>query len=95
MWLIKTDASGYMQWNQTFGGAGSDRGVGLVEAPDGGYVIAGLTKSVGAGDPDFWLVKTSEMGVVPENTSWLAMSLVLAALAPILYCGKRLLRAKS
>ena len=41
LWLIKTDASGNTQWNQTFGGAKVDRGVDLLETSDGGYVIRG------------------------------------------------------
>lgn len=31
VWLVKTDASGTLEWNQKYGGKGGDRAVGLVE----------------------------------------------------------------
>jgi hypothetical protein len=60
--LIKTDASGNMEWSQTFGGTGWDQADSLVETSDGGYALAGRTNSFGAGNYDFWLVKTDETG---------------------------------
>jgi hypothetical protein len=40
-WVVKTDSNGNMQWNQTYGGNDNERVYSLVEAHDGGYVIAG------------------------------------------------------
>jgi len=57
-WLVETDANGIMQWNQTYGGANSDEASSLVHTMEGGYAIAGRTASFGAGNKDFWLVKT-------------------------------------
>jgi hypothetical protein len=66
-WLVKTDASGDQQWNKTYGGTGVDLGYcGLVQTHDGGYALAGWTNSFGAGNYDFWLVKTDEAG----NAQW-------------------------
>jgi hypothetical protein len=42
-WLIKTDASGNVEWNQTYGGAGADFAYSMVQTSDGGYVMAGET----------------------------------------------------
>ena len=65
-WLIKTDSSGNMEWNRTIGGAGDDYAFSLAETVDGGYTVAGYTRSYGAGRDDFWLVKTDSSG----NAEW-------------------------
>ncbi len=93
-WLVKTTASGNMEWNQTYGGTGVDFARLLVLASDGGYAIAGSTWPSGSG-ADFWLVKTDEFGVVPEYSSWLVPALVLTATAFIIISKKRLLQKRS
>ena len=65
-WLVKTDSSGNMQWNKTFGGSWHDFGHGLIQTQDGGYALVGDTSSFGVGDRDFWLVKTDASG----NLQW-------------------------
>jgi hypothetical protein len=91
-WLVKTDSNGAMQWNRTYGGTGYDGAHSLVATSDGGYILAGYTDSFGAGQQDFWLVKTDENGVVPEFSSWLVPTLVLTATAFIIVNKKRRLR---
>ena len=39
-----------------------DNAYSVVQTLDGGYAIAGWTVSFGAGDYDFWLVKTDAGG---------------------------------
>jgi len=61
-WLVKTDSAGNEQWNKTYGGKGWDEANALVQTVDGGYALAGLTTSYGAGSADAWLVKTDVEG---------------------------------
>jgi hypothetical protein len=69
-WLVKTDSSGNMEWNQTYGGAAMDRACSLVNASYGGYALAGFTESFGAGASDFWLVKTDAYGNMEWNKTY-------------------------
>ena len=78
-WLVKTDGSGNVEWNQTYGGASFDGAYALVETSDGGFALTGETDSFGAGDTDFWLVKTDENGIIPEFSSWVILPLFMTA----------------
>jgi hypothetical protein len=62
--LIKTDPFGNEQWIMPLGGPGENIGTSVVKSIDGGYVMAGITNSYGAGAEDAWLVK-----VKPENVT--------------------------
>jgi len=65
-YLIKTDANGNFQWDKTFGGSDWDY-VSVIEiASDGGYLLAGETRSKGAGGLDAYLIKTDANG----NLQW-------------------------
>jgi Secretion system C-terminal sorting domain len=57
-YLIKTDANGNSQWTKTWGGSAWDMGEGVKETSDGGYIMSGYTESFGAGNGDFWVIKT-------------------------------------
>jgi len=65
-YLIKTDANGNLQWDKTYGGSGSDFAFAIEIAPDGGYLLAGETRSKGAGSADAYLIKTDANG----NLQW-------------------------
>jgi hypothetical protein len=65
-YLVKTDAGGNMQWSKTYGGVGTETCNCLVQTGDGGYALAGMTASFGAGAYDSWLVKTDADG----NQMW-------------------------
>lgn len=65
-WVVKLDATGNMQWNQTFGGGDTENGHGVLQTLDGGFLIAAITESFGAGSSDAWLIKTDASG----NEQW-------------------------
>jgi hypothetical protein len=48
MYVIKTDSTGVCEWEATFGGAYDDIAFSLLQTSDGGYVIAGSTRSYAA-----------------------------------------------
>jgi len=64
--LIKMTGSGDSVWIKAIGGFGSDIGCSVLETPDQGYVIAGLTSDIGGLNEDVYLVKTSPSG----DTVW-------------------------
>jgi len=66
IFLIKTDANGDVQWAKAYGGAGDDRAYSVQQTSDGGYIVAGETRSFGAGGSDIFLIKTDEFG----NVQW-------------------------
>jgi Zn-dependent protease len=65
--LLKTDASGTMQWMKTFGGSSGDSyGYGLSETVDRGIALGGYTAAKGNGGTDLYVVKVDEAG----NFQW-------------------------
>ncbi|MFZ8826290.1 MAG: T9SS type A sorting domain-containing protein [Candidatus Caldipriscus sp.] len=64
--LIKTDANGDIQWAKTYGGTDHDFAFSVQQTSDGGYIVAGLTTSFGAGGEDIFLIKTDAFG----NVQW-------------------------
>jgi len=64
LYLLKTNSSGTLQWFRHFGGGGSDEGYCARQTTDGGYIVAGLTGSYGAGNDDLYLIKTDSSGTL-------------------------------
>ena len=55
-WIIKLDASGNFEWEQSYGFAGSDQANAVIQTTDGGYFLSGfldITASGGAGNDGF------------------------------------------
>lgn len=75
VWLIKIDDNGNLVWEKTFGGTGFDAARGLSLTSDGGFAIAGNSKSSDGdlnennGENDLWLIKTDSNGnIVYQST---------------------------
>ena len=67
-WVLKLDINGVITWQKTYGGISSDSmyyfGDYIQQTSDGGFVLGGTTKSFGAGDYDFWVLKLDINGVI-------------------------------
>ena len=89
MWLIKLGLSPYhmeyegttingnylaQKWNMTYGGAGDECAMSVVQTADGGYALAGFTKpnsnSSEVGGSDMLLVKTAGDGSMQWNMTY-------------------------
>ena len=63
VYLLKLDFYGNLLWNRTYGGSGDDGGNCVIQAGDGGYIVAGYTNS-GVQSKSSWLVKLDSSGDV-------------------------------
>lgn len=58
------------EWQETYGGTGSEYAYSVKQTPDGGYITAGYTNSTdlevvgNTGGQAFWVVKTNSLGVL-------------------------------
>jgi hypothetical protein len=76
-WILKTDATGIIEWQNTIGGNKLDRLEAFSQTADGGYIIAGESNSDVSGDKnenaigslDYWVIKLDSFGnILWENT---------------------------
>jgi hypothetical protein len=73
-WVVKLSSTGSLQWQKCLGGSGSDDAASIQQTSDGGYIVAGSTRSNDGdvsgnhdvsgnyGESDFWVVKLSSTG---------------------------------
>ena len=71
-WAIKMDANGNKIWRRYFGGSHVDQGKDVIQTPDGGFMIIGISESSdfditnAHGANDFWAIKIDAEG----NKMW-------------------------
>lgn len=61
-YLVRTNVSGNLLWDKSYGGTLNDAAVEFIECSTGGFAIVGWTESFGAGGRDIWLVRTDASG---------------------------------
>ena len=70
VWVIKTSKTGTILWSFNYGGSDYDIGKTIIQTTDGGYVVAGYTKSTDEdvnsnhGDYDLWIFKLDANGAL-------------------------------
>ena len=72
-WIIKTDGTGVVEWERTFGGEQVDFVTSIVESATGGYLIGAFSNSDTSANKtetspggDYWLIKLDNVG----NIEW-------------------------
>jgi len=64
VWVLKLDSDGTIDWEKTYGGSKADVSHAIEQTADGGYIVAGHTKSFGAGGQDYFVFKLNSTGGV-------------------------------
>lgn len=70
VWIVKLSAAGVIQWQKCYGGTNVDQGYWIQQTSDGGYIVAGYTKSTNGdvtgahGNWDVWVIKLSNTGTL-------------------------------
>jgi len=80
-WLVKTDAYGNVEWNQTYGGTDliyTSKLHCLSATSDGGYILGGDTNKFNAQQFRMWIVKVDENGVEEWNRTYREAALARA-----------------
>jgi hypothetical protein len=62
VYLVKIDTTGALLWQKFYGGSGNESGEAITVAPDGNYLVNGITASSGAGLRDIFLLKIDPSG---------------------------------
>ena len=74
-WIVKLNTVGSLQWEKSLGGSNSDRASSIQQVSDGGYIVAGESKSSDGdvsenkGDADYWIVKLNTTGTIQWEKS--------------------------
>ncbi|MFH2037789.1 MAG: hypothetical protein ABIJ45_15415, partial [Candidatus Zixiibacteriota bacterium] len=92
--LVKTDSIGQGIWEKRFGGESNDFATEVYQVSDGGYIVGGYTSSFGAGNGDFYLIRTNSAGdelwshTYGGSGSELATSMALTAEGGFILAGR-------
>lgn len=68
-YVVKTDNNGDTLWTKNYGRIGIDGTTSVQQTTDKGFVFAGYTNSIGAGNMDMWVLKTDSVGNIQNPNS--------------------------
>ena len=77
-WIVKTDATGTIQWEKSYGGSNSELAIAMIKTDDGGFALTGYSFSTDGdvtghhGDSlqaDYWVLKLDNSGIIKWETS--------------------------
>jgi len=79
VFLVKVDVNGNIQWNSTYTGLGESKALFAVQTDDGGYAMAGTTRSTDEeAYYDIWFAKVDASGEpIPEFPAWIILPLTM------------------
>jgi hypothetical protein len=80
MWIVKMDDTGQMDWERYYGGDHHDHGYGGQQTSDGGYILAGHSRSFGAAAflEDAFVVKMNSSGQVINTLDYTTITDLIA-----------------
>ena len=76
IWIIKLDYQGEIEWKHSYGGSSDDIASSIQQTEDGGYIVAGYTKSNDGdveknfGANDIWIIKLDYQGEIEWKHSY-------------------------
>jgi len=62
VYVMRTDGNGNLLWAKMYGGTGDDWAWSAIQANDGGFIIAGGTRSFGVAMEDVYMIRTDKNG---------------------------------
>ena len=65
LWIL-AGTNAQATWSRTYGGNGNEEARAVRQTSDGGFIVAGVTSSFGAGGTDMWVIKLDGGG----NVQW-------------------------
>jgi hypothetical protein len=74
--VIKTNSSGVLQWQKSYGGTNYEVGTCIKQTPDGGFILCGIgssndgDESGNHGDSDYWIIKINSTGIIQWQNSF-------------------------
>lgn len=69
-WVLKLNATGGIEWAKCYGGGGFENAASVMQAADGGFIVAGHSDSVSDDTPvnfgikDGWIMKLDALGAI-------------------------------